>query len=108
MWEKLDFYTTQQQTISPQNTNNLSDMVVSSPHVWYLMDEVGSAISHSEDPNFRCVPFLYGDAIKNASFSVIWPVKDVHQSQVVTRNFYPSSKEKIQRNIKIQNKNKIK
>jgi len=27
--------------------------------IWYVMDEVGSAVNHSEDPNFRLVPLLY-------------------------------------------------
>ena len=51
------------------------------------MDEVGSAISHSEDPNFRCAPFLFVN--NGLSYSIIWPIKDIRESDLITRDYYP-------------------
>jgi tubulin--tyrosine ligase-like protein 12 len=28
-------------------------------NVWYLMDEVGSSMKHSDKPNFAVHPFIY-------------------------------------------------
>ena len=54
--------------------------------VWYIMDEVGSAIAHDScEPNFRCAPFLY--LFKGIAYSVIWPVADIQEGEIITRNF---------------------
>lgn len=28
-------------------------------NIWYIMDEVGSAIKHSDNPNMAVIPFIY-------------------------------------------------
>ena len=43
---------------------------------WYIMDEFGSRIQHSDDPNFCVAPFFY--AATGMGFSLMWPVKEVH------------------------------
>jgi len=53
---------------------------------------VGSSLRHSETPNFKCIPFLYGPT--NVSFSLIWPVSEISAGDVITRNFYPAGKRK--------------
>ncbi|KAJ1912221.1 hypothetical protein H4219_005686 [Mycoemilia scoparia] len=57
---------------------------------WYLMDEVGSAISHGDSQNCICVPFLYvrsGGPI--VPFSIVWPCADINEGDVLTRDFCP-------------------
>ena len=51
--------------------------------VWYLMDELGSSIQHSDTPNVSVVPFLYlpngkidDDAV---AYSILFPIKDIHE-----------------------------
>lgn len=42
---------------------------------WYVMDEFGSRIRHSDTPNFRVVPFFYAGA--GLAYSIMWPIKEV-------------------------------
>ena len=56
-------------------------------HLWYVMDEVGSALTHSTTPNIKCAPFAY--AVSGAIFSLIWPIMDIDEGAVCTRCFCP-------------------
>ena len=56
--------------------------------MWYLMDEVGCAMSHSEMPNFACSPFFFLN--KGIAFSLIWPLRDINEGERITRNFTPT------------------
>lgn len=53
--------------------------------VWYMMDEVGSAVNHSDDPNFKLVPFMYLPT--QMTFSLLFPIKDVEEDERVTADF---------------------
>ena len=53
--------------------------------VWYVMDEVGSAIQHSDEPNFRMVPFIHTKT--QMTYSIIFPVKDLCSGNIVSRDF---------------------
>ncbi|XP_029046721.1 tubulin--tyrosine ligase-like protein 12 [Osmia bicornis bicornis] len=53
--------------------------------IWYIMDEVGSAINHNDDPNFRTVPFLY--LPEGITYTLLFPIKDVDCEDEVTRDF---------------------
>lgn len=64
---------------------SISDNTQSSAPVWYIMDEVGSAIGHSSTPNFACQPFYLHD--KRLAVSLIWPLKDVEPGEAITRMF---------------------
>ncbi|MQL78050.1 hypothetical protein Taro_010469 [Colocasia esculenta] len=58
--------------------------------VWYVMDELGSALRHSDEPNFRVAPFLFmpeGKLASAISFSVLWPTRDVVKGEECTRDF---------------------
>lgn len=57
-------------------------------HMWYIMDEVGSALTHSSNPNMKCSPFAY--AVNSVIYSLIWPIQDIEKGDVCTRNFCPS------------------
>lgn len=64
-------------------TSNLYDET----SVWYILDEFGCSISHSDLPNFCLAPFLYipeqGESI---SYSLLWPIQHMRQGDVVTRD----------------------
>ncbi|KAL5281777.1 TTLL12 family protein [Megaselia abdita] len=53
--------------------------------VWYMMDEVGSAVNHSDDPNFKLVPFMYLPT--QMTFSLLFPIEDVEEGERVTADF---------------------
>lgn len=53
--------------------------------IWYIMDELGSAVNHSDSPNFRIVPFMH--LPEGITYSLLFPIKDAPQSAQVTRDF---------------------
>uniref|UniRef100_A0A0A1WNG6 Tubulin--tyrosine ligase-like protein 12 n=1 Tax=Zeugodacus cucurbitae TaxID=28588 RepID=A0A0A1WNG6_ZEUCU len=66
--------------------------------IWYVMDEVGSAVSHSDDPNFRLVPFLYLN--NQTTYSVLFPIRDCAYEENVTRDFVEYfSKDNAERDV---------
>lgn len=74
MWKFCNFY-------SIGNTENVEDRIP----IWYVMDELGSAIGHSDKPNFRVVPFVY--VPEQITYSLLFPIVDVEYSEVVYRDF---------------------
>jgi len=48
--------------------------------LWYVMDEFGSRIQHSDNPNIRLVPFCYVPT--KAAFTVMWPVTDIEDGGI--------------------------
>lgn len=84
MWKFSNFY-------SIANTENVEDRVP----IWYIMDELGSAIGHSDTPNFRIVPFVY--VPQQITYSLLFPVMDVEYSEVVCRDFVENITDKQQR-----------
>lgn len=72
--------------------------------VWYVMDELGSALRHSDEPNFRVAPFLYmpdGNLSSAVSFSILWPTQDVHKGDECTRDFLFGIGEDKQRSARL-------
>jgi len=45
--------------------------------LWYIMDEFGSRIQHSDSPNVCLVPFCYTPT--QTAFTVMWPVTDIDE-----------------------------
>ena len=43
--------------------------------LWFVMDEFGSCIMHSDDPSFA-IAVIYYTPLK-VTFSVLWPLKDM-------------------------------
>lgn len=69
------------QTYSVANNYNVEDRLP----VWYIMDEFGSAIQHSDHPNFRLVPFVF--CPEQVAYSILFPICDVNHNEPVTRNY---------------------
>lgn len=43
--------------------------------VWYIMDEFGSRIQHSDTPSFATAPFFYMP--QKAAYTLLWPLRDL-------------------------------
>lgn len=77
------------QTYSISSGTNIEDRLP----LWYIMDEFGSAIQHSDDPNFRVVPFAF--ASEGITYSVMFPVKNVSKDEEVTRDYVEGFKDEL-------------
>ncbi|CAN8323629.1 unnamed protein product [Cochlearia groenlandica] len=58
--------------------------------LWYVMDELGSALGHSDEPNFRVAPFLFmpsGNLDSAVSYSIMWPIRNSQKGDECTRDF---------------------
>ncbi|PSN47034.1 Tubulin--tyrosine ligase-like protein 12 [Blattella germanica] len=53
--------------------------------LWYIMDEFGSAIQHSDAPTFRTVPFIHMP--HQIPYTVLFPIKNVAKGEEVTRDY---------------------
>lgn len=82
--EKIDFVLNEMWKYNQSFSLNSGSIEDRMP-VWYIMDEVGSAINHSDDPNFRTVPFLY--LPEGITYTLLFPIKDVDYDEEVTRDF---------------------
>ncbi|KAH7460844.1 Tubulin--tyrosine ligase-like protein 12 [Phytophthora ramorum] len=55
--------------------------------IWYVMDEVGSAIEHGDEPNVRMAPFYFGNT--QCAFSLVWTVQPVESGDFLSRDYFP-------------------
>nr|CAB3501841.1 unnamed protein product [Digitaria exilis] len=72
--------------------------------VWYVMDELGSAMRHSDIANFRIAPFLFmpeGKLATAISYTILWPTHDVHTGEECTRDFLFGIGEEKQRSARL-------
>ena len=53
--------------------------------IWYVMDEFGSRIQHSDEPTFKMSPFLYGEDMM--AYTLLWPLTDVEVGEEATRDY---------------------
>lgn len=67
-------------------------------NVWYLTDEVGMGIRHSDHPNIIMVPFVYATPTQEIiSYSIFWPIIDLSEGDLITRDSAPKSVQGLQR-----------
>lgn len=72
--------------------------------IWYVMDELGSAVRHSDAPNFRVSPFMYmpdGTLQSAISYSLLWPIKDIFEGEECTRDFLSGFGEDKERSARL-------
>ncbi|XP_063831261.1 tubulin--tyrosine ligase-like protein 12 [Ostrinia nubilalis] len=53
--------------------------------IWYVLDELGSGITHSDTPNFKAVPFI--NISEQMTYTLLFPIENVEQGDVITRDF---------------------
>ncbi|TDH71126.1 uncharacterized protein CCR75_001925 [Bremia lactucae] len=54
--------------------------------IWYVMDEVGSAIEHGKVPNVRMAPFYYGPS--QCAFSLFWTIEPIEGGNFLSRDYF--------------------
>ncbi|XVE97892.1 hypothetical protein REPUB_Repub03eG0058000 [Reevesia pubescens] len=70
----------------------------------YVMDELGSALRHSDEPNFRVAPFLFmpdGKLASAVSYSILWPTQNVKKGDECTRDYLFGIGEDKQRSARL-------
>ena len=45
--------------------------------VWYIMDEFGSQVQHSDQPSCGMAPFYYTQG--ELAYTVLWPLHDLEE-----------------------------
>ncbi|KAI8375476.1 tubulin-tyrosine ligase family-domain-containing protein [Blakeslea trispora] len=83
MWSYLQTYT---YSILQQDGQPTSQTA------WYINDEVGSALAHSDDPNVVCVPFIFSRGASGMiPYSVFFPIKDIEAGEIMTVDLRPKN-----------------
>ncbi|XP_050377119.1 uncharacterized protein LOC126794441 [Argentina anserina] len=80
------------------------DEKIDETSVLYVMDELGSALRHSDEPNFRVSPFLFmpeGTLASAVSFCILWPIKNVAKGYECTRDYLFGIGEDKQRSARL-------
>ncbi|KAM4570150.1 tubulin--tyrosine ligase-like protein 12 [Odontesthes bonariensis] len=53
--------------------------------VWYIMDEFGSQVQHSDQPSCGMVPFFFING--QLAYTVLWPLHDLQEGDEVSRDY---------------------
>uniref|UniRef100_A0A8C5H6E1 Tubulin--tyrosine ligase-like protein 12 SET-like domain-containing protein n=1 Tax=Gouania willdenowi TaxID=441366 RepID=A0A8C5H6E1_GOUWI len=53
--------------------------------VWYIMDEFGSQVQHSNQPSCAMAPFFYIHG--QLAYTILWPLRDLLKGDEVTRDY---------------------
>ena len=53
--------------------------------MWYVNDELGSAIQHDNNPSFRIVPFIH--LPEQITYSLLFPITDTDMGDVIYRDY---------------------
>jgi tubulin--tyrosine ligase-like protein 12 len=73
--------------------------------IWYINDEIGSAINHSDKPNVALFPFIYSpsNTFKDdmITYSLLWPLRDIQKNEEINRDFLTNISENQQRSARL-------
>ena len=89
------------------NTYRLSKPgVIDEDPTFYIMDEVGTSIMHSDQPNCIVKPFIYSpdcyeDDPKTLTFSVLWFTKEIKKDELIYRDYLQGITEKMWRSSRL-------
>ncbi|XP_046584375.1 tubulin--tyrosine ligase-like protein 12 [Haliotis rubra] len=78
---------------------HLSEGSEDSMPIWYVMDEFGSRIQHSNEPSFRTVPFYF--LPRQMAFNIMWPLRDLDHGEEVTRDYLPNVRDALVRRARL-------
>ncbi|XP_032804901.2 tubulin--tyrosine ligase-like protein 12 isoform X1 [Petromyzon marinus] len=67
--------------------------------VWYIMDEFGSRIQHSDQPTFCTAPLCY--LPEQLTYTLLWPVVDLEKGDEVTRDFAYGERDPLVRTCRL-------
>ncbi|CAK4081372.1 unnamed protein product [Aphanomyces euteiches] len=65
--------------------------------IWYVMDEFGSAIEHSDEANFRMAPFYHIPS--QCAFSLLWPTQPVETDEFASLNYVAALNDDIRTSL---------
>lgn len=77
MWKYCQMYSI--------NSTNIEISIENRMPIWYVMDELGSGVNHSDSPSFRVVPFMH--LPEGITYSLLFPIADCDEGDYVTRDF---------------------
>ncbi len=73
--------------------------------IWYVMDELGTYINHSDKPNMIVVPFIFSksNTFKDdmITYSIMWPIHDIYSGSEISRDFLLNINEQMQRSARL-------
>lgn len=67
--------------------------------LWYVMDEFGSAVQHSDNPNFKIVPFL--NLAEGIVYSLLIPLRRAHKGDEVLRDYAVGITDAVERKARL-------
>ncbi|XP_044746437.1 tubulin--tyrosine ligase-like protein 12 [Coccinella septempunctata] len=65
--------------------------------VWYIMDEIGSALIHNNEPNCRIVPFYFSN--EQITYSILFPLEDIDEDEFLYRDFAEGVQNEQDKNV---------
>ncbi|KAL3285742.1 hypothetical protein HHI36_000269 [Cryptolaemus montrouzieri] len=65
--------------------------------VWYIMDEIGSALIHKDTPNCRIVPFFFSN--EQITYSLLFPIIDIDEGEFLYKDFAEGISDEKERKI---------
>jgi len=72
---------------------------------WYINDEFGCSINHSDSPNVALFPFLFSpsNTFKDdvITYSILWPIKDIKKNDEILRDYLHNINETMQRSARL-------
>ena len=74
--------------------------------IWYINDEFGSALNHSDVPNCAMFPIIYSKSNKFEkdeliTYSIMWPIKDVKKGDEIYIDFLANIGENEERSARL-------
>ncbi|MEE6522171.1 hypothetical protein FKM82_020586 [Ascaphus truei] len=64
--------------------------------VWYIMDEFGSRIQHSDEPTFGTAPLFYTP--QEVAYTILWPLRDLENGEEVSCDYAYGESDPLIRN----------
>ena len=73
---------------------------------FYIHDEVGNSITHSDSPNVKMAPFIFSpncehDDDKAMTYSIMWPTQTIKKEHYIERDYLDGIDEKQWRSARL-------